>query len=247
MAANGEPTVIKKYANRRLYNTGTSTYVTLEDLAKMVKDGEDFTVQDAKSGEDLTHAVLTQIIFEQEGKTGQAMLPISVLRQLISFYGDQMQMVLPSYLEHSMALFSKEQERIREQMTSMVGKTPIDIMASGQQMLEEQTRRNMEMFQNAMQMFSPIHGRGVRRGRHRGRPGAGEEVLARRTEVDARTDRRDAAQAGYTRQVRTRLPKTARIRIAACGCGAGAITTEKHFSHHRWLIPAGLRRSAGHI
>lgn len=156
MADNGEPTVIKKYANRRLYNTGTSTYVTLEDLAKMVKDGEDFTVQDAKSGEDLTHAVLTQIIFEQEGKTGQAMLPISVLRQLISFYGDQMQMVLPSYLEHSMAIFSKEQERIREQMTSMVGKTPIDIMASSQQMLEEQTRRNMEMFRNAMQMFSPF-------------------------------------------------------------------------------------------
>ena len=156
MADNGEPTVIKKYANRRLYNTGTSTYVTLEDLAKMVKDGEDFTVQDAKSGEDLTHAVLTQIIFEQEGKTGQAMLPISVLRQLISFYGDQMQMVLPSYLEHSMALFAKEQERIREQMTSMVGKTPMDIMASSQQMLEEQTRRNMEMFRDAMQMFSPF-------------------------------------------------------------------------------------------
>jgi len=156
MADNGEPTVIKKYANRRLYNTGTSTYVTLEDLAKMVKDGEDFNVQDAKSGEDLTHAVLTQIIFEQEGKTGQAMLPISVLRQLISFYGDQMQMVLPSYLEHSMALFSKEQERIREQMTSMVGKTPMDIMASSQQMLEEQTRRNMEMFRDAMQMFSPF-------------------------------------------------------------------------------------------
>jgi len=156
MAANDEPTVIKKYANRRLYNTGTSTYVTLEDLAKMVKDGEDFVVHDAKTGEDLTHSVLTQIIFEQEGKTGQAMLPISVLRQLISFYGDQMQMVVPSYLEHSMALFAREQERIREQMTSMVGKTPLDIMTSGQQMIEEQTRRNMEMFQNAMQMFSPF-------------------------------------------------------------------------------------------
>ncbi|WP_193174657.1 polyhydroxyalkanoate synthesis repressor PhaR [Oricola nitratireducens] len=156
MAGNDEPTVIKKYANRRLYNTGTSTYVTLEDLAKMVKDGEDFVVHDAKSGEDLTHAVLTQIIFEQEGKTGQAMLPISVLRQLISFYGDQMQMVLPSYLEHSMTIFTKEQERIREQMASMVGKTPIDIMASGQQLIEEQTRRNMEMFHNAMQMFSPF-------------------------------------------------------------------------------------------
>ncbi|QKV20104.1 polyhydroxyalkanoate synthesis repressor PhaR [Oricola thermophila] len=157
MAASDEPTVIKKYANRRLYNTGTSTYVTLEDLATMVKDGEEFVVQDAKSGEDLTHAVLTQIIFEQEGKTGQAMLPISVLRQLISFYGDQMQMVLPSYLEHSMTLFTREQERIREQMTSMVGKSPLDIMASGQKLIEEQTRRNMEMFQNAMQMFSPFN------------------------------------------------------------------------------------------
>ena len=156
MADNGAPTVIKKYANRRLYNTGTSTYVTLEDLAEMVKNGEEFLVHDAKSGEDLTHAVLTQIIFEQEGKTGQAMLPVSVLRQLISFYGDQMQMVLPSYLEHSMALFTKEQERLREQMTSMVGKTPMDIVASGQQMIEEQTRRNMEMFRNAMQMFSPF-------------------------------------------------------------------------------------------
>jgi len=156
MATSDEPTVIKKYANRRLYNTGTSTYVTLEDLAEMVKDGEDFVVRDAKTGEDLTHSVLTQIIFEQEGKTGQAMLPISVLRQLISFYGDQMQMVLPSYLEHSMALFAREQEHIREQMTSMVGKSPLDIMTSGQQMVEEQTRRNMEMFQNAMQMFSPF-------------------------------------------------------------------------------------------
>ncbi|WP_421856556.1 polyhydroxyalkanoate synthesis repressor PhaR [Oricola sp.] len=156
MASNDQPTVIKKYANRRLYNTGTSTYVTLEDLANMVKDGEDFVVHDAKSGEDLTHAVLTQIIFEQEGKTGQSMLPISVLRQLISFYGDQMQMVVPSYLEHSMAMFAKEQERIREQMTSMVGKTPMDLVTSGQQMVEEQTRRNMEMFRNAMQMFSPF-------------------------------------------------------------------------------------------
>lgn len=156
MAKSDEPTVIKKYANRRLYNTGTSTYVTLEDLAEMVKNGEEFTVQDAKSGEDLTHSVLTQIIFEQEGKSGQAMLPISVLRQLISFYGDQMQMVLPSYLEHSMALFAKEQERIREHMTSMVGKTPLDIMTSGQQLVEEQTRRNMELFQNAIAMFSPF-------------------------------------------------------------------------------------------
>ena len=189
MAANDEPTVIKKYANRRLYNTGTSTYVTLEDLAEMVKIGEDFVVHDAKSGEDLTHAVLTQIIFEQEGKTGQAMLPISVLRQLISFYGDQMQMVLPSYLEHSMALFTREQERIREQMTSMVGKTPLDIVTSGQQLIEEQTRRNMEMFQNAMKMFSPFPAPGEAKENETeapsGKDGAPDELKSMREQIAA--------------------------------------------------------------
>ena len=100
MAKNEGQIVIKKYANRRLYNTGTSTYVTLEDLAEMVKKGEDFIVQDAKSGDDITHSVLTQIIFEQESKTGNTLLPISFLRQLITYYGDQMQMVVPSFLEH---------------------------------------------------------------------------------------------------------------------------------------------------
>lgn len=153
---NADNTIIKKYANRRLYNTGTSTYVTLEDLATMVKDGEDFTVQDAKTGEDLTHSVLTQIIFEQEAKTGQTMLPVSVLRQLISFYGDQMQMVVPSYLEHSMSAFAKEQSQMRERMSDMMGKSPIDIMASSQEMIQDQTKRNMEMFQDAMRMFNPF-------------------------------------------------------------------------------------------
>ncbi len=156
MASNDGTTIIKKYANRRLYNTGTSTYVTLDDLATMVKEDIDFTVQDAKSGEDITHAVLTQIIFEQEAKSGQSMLPVSVLRQLISFYGDQMQMVVPSYLEHSMAAFSKEQERIREQMTEMIGKSPMDVMASSQKMMREQTERNMTMFQEAMKVFNPF-------------------------------------------------------------------------------------------
>lgn len=153
---NAETTIIKKYANRRLYNTGTSTYVTLEDLATMVKDNEDFTVQDAKSGEDITHSVLTQIIFEQEAKTGQTMLPVSVLRQLISFYGDQMQMVVPSYLEHSMAAFAKEQQQLRDQMSDMVGKSPIDIMSASQEMIQAQTQRNMQLFQNAMQVFNPF-------------------------------------------------------------------------------------------
>ncbi|MEZ5783334.1 MAG: polyhydroxyalkanoate synthesis repressor PhaR [Rhizobiaceae bacterium] len=158
MALKDEPVVIKKYANRRLYNTGTSTYVTLEDLADMVKRGEDFTVQDAKSGDDITHPVLTQIIFELENKDGQNMLPIPFLRQLIAFYGDQMQMIVPSFLEQSMLAFSKEQERFREQMKEAVGKTPMGMMtvAAPMKALEEQTRRNMEMFQNAMRMFTPF-------------------------------------------------------------------------------------------
>ena len=117
MPAKDDPVVIKKYANRRLYNTGTSTYVTLEDLAEMVKKGEDFTVQDAKTGEDITHPVLTQIIFELENKEGQNMLPIPFLRQLISFYGDQMQTLLPTYLESSLSTFTLNQDKLREQMT----------------------------------------------------------------------------------------------------------------------------------
>ena len=160
MPAKDEPVIIKKYANRRLYNTGTSTYVTLEDLAEMVKKGEDFTVQDAKTGDDITHPVLTQIIFELENKEGQNMLPIPFLRQLISFYGDQMQMIVPSFLEQSMSAFTKEQERFREQMKAAFGKGPYDMMkmAAPMKALEEQTRRNLEMFQNAMRMFTPFPG-----------------------------------------------------------------------------------------
>ncbi|HEY6630454.1 MAG TPA: polyhydroxyalkanoate synthesis repressor PhaR [Rhizobiaceae bacterium] len=158
MPAKDEPVVIKKYANRRLYNTGTSTYVTLEDLADMVKKGEEFTVQDAKTGDDITHPVLTQIIFELENQDGQNMLPIPFLRQLISFYGDQMQMVVPSFLEQSMIAFAKEQERFREQMKSAMGKTPMEMMKISAPMkaIEEQTRRNIELFQNAMRMFTPF-------------------------------------------------------------------------------------------
>ena len=166
MPAKDEPVVIKKYANRRLYNTGTSTYVTLEDLAEMVKKGEDFTVQDAKSGDDITHPVLTQIIFELENRNGQNMLPIPFLRQLIAFYGDQMQMIVPSFLEQSMIAFAKEQERFRDQMKKAMGNTPIDMMnmsnvAGPMKALEEQTRRNMEMFQNAMRMFTPFPAAGA--------------------------------------------------------------------------------------
>ncbi|MCY6383547.1 polyhydroxyalkanoate synthesis repressor PhaR [Hoeflea prorocentri] len=151
--------VIKKYANRRLYNTGTSTYVTLDDLAVMVKNGDDFVVVDAKSGDDITHSVLTQIIFEQESKTGNTLLPVSFLRQLISYYGDQMQMLVPSYLEHSMSAFTAQQDQMREQMTKAFGETQMARnMQMPMQVMEEQVRRNTEMFQQAMQMFSPFAG-----------------------------------------------------------------------------------------
>lgn len=150
MAKKDGPTTIKKYANRRLYNTGTSTYVTLEDLAAMVKSGEDFQVFDAKSGEDITRSVLTQIIFEQEAK-GQNLLPVTFLRQLIRFYGDQIQALVPSYLEYSMASLTKEQGKLREQMSHTFGATAFDAM-------EEQVRRNTEMFERAMRMFMPFPG-----------------------------------------------------------------------------------------
>src|SRR5690349_23010412 len=138
MADDKEPVTIKKYANRRLYNTGTSTYVTLEDLATMVKDGEDFVVYDAKSGEDITRSVLAQIIFEQENKEGQSLLPITFLRQLIRFYGDSMQMLVPRYLEVSLESLTKEQEKFRQQMAQAFGVSPFGA-------LEDQVRRNMEM------------------------------------------------------------------------------------------------------
>jgi polyhydroxyalkanoate synthesis repressor PhaR len=148
MAKSEEPVVIKKYANRRLYNTGTSTYVTLEDLATMVKDGEDFVVYDAKTGEDITRLVLGQIIFEQENKEGQNLLPIAFLRQLIRFYGDSMQMLVPRYLEMSLDQLTREQEKFRTQMSQAFGGTPFAPF-------EELARRNMEMFEKAFSMFKP--------------------------------------------------------------------------------------------
>jgi polyhydroxyalkanoate synthesis repressor PhaR len=144
-----EPVTIKKYANRRLYNTGTSTYVTLEDLATMVKAGEDFVVYDAKTGEDITRSVLAQIIFEQENKEGQSLLPITFLRQLIRFYGDSMQMLVPRYLEVSIESLTREQEKFRNQMAQAFGGSPFGA-------LEDQVRRNMEMFERAFAMFTPF-------------------------------------------------------------------------------------------
>ena len=145
-----ERIVIKKYANRRLYNTGSSCYVTLEDLAELVKAGEDFVVYDAKTGEDITRSVLTQIIFEAENSaTGQNLLPIQFLRQLIRLYGDQMQSVVPSYLELSLDAFAKQQERMREQMAGAFGGTP------GFGMFDEQVKQNLALFERAMKMFTP--------------------------------------------------------------------------------------------
>src|SRR5205807_8651288 len=149
MAKSDDPVIIKKYANRRLYNTGTSTYVTLEDLASMVKAGEDFVVFDAKTSEDITRSVLTQIIFEQENKEGQNLLPITFLRQLIRFYGDSMQMLVPRYLEVSIESLTREQEKFRQQMAQAFG-----VGTFGP--LEDQVRRNMEMFERAFAMFAPF-------------------------------------------------------------------------------------------
>jgi polyhydroxyalkanoate synthesis repressor PhaR len=149
MATDKQPTIIKKYANRRLYHTGTSTYVTLEDLARMVRAGEDFQVFDAKSGEDITHSVLTQIIFEQENKEGQNLLPVTVLRQLIRFYGDSLQALVPSYLEFSMENLTRDQQKLRDQMAQTFGPKAFHAM-------EEQVRANMTFFTEAMRMFSPF-------------------------------------------------------------------------------------------
>ena len=160
MTANEkQPVTVKKYANRRLYNTETSAYVTLEDLADLVKRGEDFVVFDAKTGEDITRGVLAQIIFEQEGKNGQSLLPVTFLRQLIRFYGGSMQTLLPSYLEFTIDKFTSEQHRFRDQLESTFGATGLPGAVFRSPMfdqLEEQTRTNMKMFSQALALFNPF-------------------------------------------------------------------------------------------
>ncbi len=147
-AAPQSAVVIKKYANRRLYNTSTSTYVTLDDLATMVKAGTDFLVYDAKTGEDITRSVLTQIIFEEENK-GTNLLPINFLRQLIRFYGDSMQAFVPGFLEFSLDNLGKEQEKFRSQMMEAWGADPFKAM-------QDHAQRNMSMFSDAMKVFNPF-------------------------------------------------------------------------------------------
>jgi polyhydroxyalkanoate synthesis repressor PhaR len=143
------PVTIKKYANRRLYNTATSSYVTLDHLCQMVKDNVEFAVYDAKTGEDITRSVLTQIIVEEEAK-GQNLLPINFLRQLISFYGDNLQVLLPRYLDQSMELFARNQEQMRNYMRDTFG----GMFPFGR--FEEMGKQNLALFQQAMKMFNPF-------------------------------------------------------------------------------------------
>lgn len=140
--------VIKKYANRRLYDTSASAYVTLEHLSELTRQGKEFIVQDAKTGEDLTRAVLAQIIFEQENKK-EGVLPVSFLRQLIQFYGDNFQTMLPAYLELSMKTFNQQQEKWRDYMNTTVGEDKAKAF-------EEQIRKNMAMFEDTMKFFTPF-------------------------------------------------------------------------------------------
>jgi len=154
-----QPVVVKKYANRRLYNTETSSYITLDNLADMIRAGRDFVVYDAKSGEDITRGVLTQIIVEEESK-GSSMLPTAFLRQLIGFYGGSLQGVVPRYLEHAMASFARQQQQIRQ----MMQQTLSPFLPAG---VEEMGRQQMAMFERAFAMFNPFH---------RGDEAAGEEA-----------------------------------------------------------------------
>jgi polyhydroxyalkanoate synthesis repressor PhaR len=151
-ASGNGPVVVKKYANRRLYNTKSSSYVTLDDLCQMVKDGVDFTVKDAKTGEDITRSVLTQIIVEEESKGGQNLLPIGFLRRLIGFYGDSLQGMVAQYLDFALRGFTQNQEQMRENVRKAFG----GMFPFGD--LEEMSRRNLALYEQAMRMFTPFAG-----------------------------------------------------------------------------------------
>jgi polyhydroxyalkanoate synthesis repressor PhaR len=179
-----EPVVIKKYANRRLYNTQTSSYVTLEHLCEMVKEGVEFEVRDARTGENITRSVLTQIIFEEEGK-GQNLLPIRFLRQLIRLYGDSLQAFVPGYLDMSMESFARHQEEMRHRVA--------DAFGGGGHAIEAMTRQNLALFEKTMKMFSPFGGLsrepepGQRsdNGAPEKRPASSDEVNALKGEIEA--------------------------------------------------------------
>jgi polyhydroxyalkanoate synthesis repressor PhaR len=184
--SDARPVVVKKYANRRLYNTATSTYVTLDDLARMIKDGGDFVAYDAKTGEDITRSVLTQIIVEQEQK-GQNLLPISFLRQLISLYGDSMQFLVPGYLEQAMLAFARNQEQMRRNLQATFGIFPF-----GQ--FEEMGKQNMALFERALRMLAP-YGRDER-------PVPPDSSAPRASEEDPRLKRLEAQIDALTQQLK---------------------------------------------
>ena len=167
------PVVVKKYANRRLYNTESSSYITLDNLAEMVRQGRDFVVYDAKTGEDITRGVLTQIIVEQEAK-GRALLPTAFLRQLIGFYGDQMQSMVPRFLEQAMGALAQQQEQMQKTMGSIGTMFPFGNM-------EEVGRQNMAMMERAFNLFTPFY-----RGAETEDAGQGQaqEIAALRAEVE---------------------------------------------------------------
>lgn len=190
------PVIIKKYANRRLYNTDTSTYVTLEDLAEMVRAERDFVVYDAKTSEDLTHAVLTQIIVEQESK-GTNLLPIGFLRQLIRFYGDSMQKLVPSYLEFSLDSLTKQQEQYRRRFTNAFGNAAFDAM-------QDQVRKNFDAFERALGMFTQsqsdaanAHGEGAEAKSEVGaNPGGADDIDTLKAELEAMQQRLEKLSRG---------------------------------------------------
>lgn len=193
------PVIIKKYANRRLYNTQTSSYVTLDHLAQMVKDGTEFEVRDARTGEEITRSVLTQIIFEEEAK-GQNLLPIQFLRRLIRFYGDSLQAFVPGYLDMTMESFTKNQDAMKSRVAEALG--------GGTQAIENLTRQNLAMFERAMKMFSPFTAGMVRT--------AEEETAARANggEAKAKPSEEITELKGEIEAMRKQLQELARDRKA---------------------------------
>ena len=174
-----QPVVVKKYANRRLYNTESSSYITLDNLADMIRNGRDFVVYDAKTGDDITRGVLTQIIVEEEGK-GQNLLPTEFLRQLIGFYGGSMQGLVPQYLEQAMAAFSDQQEQMRTAMQKSMG----SIFPFGN--MEEVGKKNVAMMERAFSMFAPFHRGGEAAHPNQPESGAGpaDEAASLRQEIE---------------------------------------------------------------
>ena len=184
--SDGRPVVVKKYANRRLYNTATSSYVTLDDLARMIKSGGDFVASDAKTGEDITRSVLTQIIVEQEQK-GQNLLPISFLRQLIGLYGDSMQFLVPGYLEQAMLAFAQNQEQMRRNLQATLGIFPF-----GQ--FEEMGKQNIALFERTLQMRAPY--------RREEKPSSSDAGASRANDEDPRLKRLEAQIDALTQQLK---------------------------------------------